>query len=87
MSNLAREPDFAEDQLACGHARGFDDFQRDRRIEHQIVCAPDVAHAAAADSFDHAIAAREDLARGEHGMWAFTVSIWGDGLRRFVKVQ
>ena len=38
-------------------------LERDRRLEHQVVGAPDVAHAAAADARDHPVAAGEHVAR------------------------
>ena len=65
MRDLPGEPDFVEDAVAHVGAGGMDHLQRDRRLEHEIVGAPDVAHAAAADPRDHPIAAGEHLARGE----------------------
>ncbi len=68
VGDLAREPHLAEDPLARGGTRGLDDLQRDLGFEHEIVCAPDISHAAAADSLDHAVPAREYLARREHDL-------------------
>ena len=66
VRNLAGEPHLGEDPLARGRTRGFDDLQRDLGFEHEIVRAPDIAHAAAADPLDHPIPAGEHLARREH---------------------
>ena len=46
-------------------ARRIDQLQRDGGLQDQVVGAPDIAHAAAADPRDHPIAAREHLAGGE----------------------
>ena len=43
----------------------MDQLQRDGRLQDEIVGAPDVAHAAAADARDHPVAAREHFARRE----------------------
>ena len=65
MRDLPREPDLVEDRAARRRAGATDQLQRDRRLEHQIVGAPDVAHAAAAEARDHPVAAGEHVARVE----------------------
>ena len=45
--------------------RRSNELQGDRRPKHQIVGAPDLAHAAAADARDHPVAAGEHLAGGK----------------------
>ena len=57
-----RQPYFvAQQDLGRGRRRS-DEFERDRHAEHQVVGAPDIAHAAAAETRDHPIAAGEHLA-------------------------
>ena len=63
MRDLPRQPHFVEEAIAADRAFRRDQLQRDRRVEHQVVGAPDVAHAAAADARHHAIAAREHFTR------------------------
>ena len=65
VGNLAGEPHLGEDPLARGRTRGFDDLQRHLGFEHEIVCAPDISHAAAADPLDHPIPAGKHFARRE----------------------
>ena len=65
MRDLPRESHFVEDALARLGARRVDQLQRDRRLEHEVVGAPDVAHAAAADPRDHPVAAGEHVAGRE----------------------
>ena len=66
MRDLPREPDFVEDRARGLRARRMDQLQRDRGLEHEIVGAPDVAHAAAADARDHPVAAGEHLPGAKH---------------------
>ena len=68
VRDLTREPHFVEDPLARGRTGRLDDFQCDRGFEDEVVGAPDIAHAAAADALDHAIPACEYLAWREHRM-------------------
>ena len=78
MGDLTREPHLGEDPLARGGTSGLDDFECDFCFEDEIVGAPDVSHAAAADSLDHAVPAGEDLTRGEDDLMIRSgcVGIW-----------
>ena len=66
MGDLPRQPHLVEDPLAAVRDGRVDQLQRDRGVEHEVVGAPDVAHAAAADPRDHPVAAGEQLAGLEH---------------------
>ena len=59
VGNLPCEPHFLEDPLALGISGRIDELQRDRRVEDQVVGAPDLAHPAAPDARDHAVTAGE----------------------------
>ena len=59
MRDLSREPYFVEDALAPFRTRRVDQLQCDRRLEDEVVGAPDHAHAAPADLRDHPIASRK----------------------------
>ncbi len=65
MRDLPRQPDLVEEPRPSLGAGGVDQLQRDRRVEDEIVGAPDVAHAAAAEARDHPVAAGEHLSRGK----------------------
>ena len=67
VRDLPRQPDFVQDAAPRPGRRRPNELQRDRRLEHQIVGAPDLAHAAAADARDHPVAAGEHLAGGKSG--------------------
>src|SRR5215213_7373420 len=62
MGDLSSQPDLVENPLAASRVRRVDHLQRHGGIEDDIVCPPDVAHSAAADPRDHAIAPRKQLA-------------------------
>ena len=74
MGDLARQPDLVEEKRAPGRRRRAHQLERDGNAEHEIVGAPDVAHAALSQVSDHAVAAgehfpgREDIGgrRGNH---------------------
>ena len=61
MGDLTREADFVH-QLRVGRRPGRgDQLERNRRLEHQVVGAPDVAHAAASEARDHPVPPREHV--------------------------
>jgi hypothetical protein len=62
VGDLSRQADFVQQPLAPFRDRRVDQLQRHRRVEHQIVGAPHIAHAATADARDHPVAAGEELA-------------------------
>ncbi len=71
MGDLSRHPHFGV-ELRQSRWISIDvrrqELQRDRLSELQVVCAVDLAHAAAADAFDDAVAAAEKSARREAAM-------------------
>ena len=65
-----------QEALAPGLAGGPNQLQGDRRLEHQVVGPPHVAHAAAAEARDHPVPHAEDEPRRERAL------VGGLGLRR-----
>jgi hypothetical protein len=88
VGDLPGQPHLAEDPFARGGTRGLDDFQRDFGVEHQILCAPDITHAAGAEPFDHPVTAREYLSWAEHDL---RIALWRGGrcrvIRRLVELE
>ena len=68
MRELPRDADFGEEALAAdriARQRARQELQRDRLSELEVVGAVDLAHAAAAEQADDAVAVGEDDAGGE----------------------
>ena len=58
VRNLPGQADLVEDLRACGGTGRPDEFQRNRGLEHEVVGAPHVAHAAAPQPRNHAVTSR-----------------------------
>ena len=68
MRDLPREPYLLEETLARVDAGlRTNHLERDGGVEHEIVSAPHVAHAALADARNHPVAAGDDGAGREPG--------------------
>ena len=68
VRDLARHPDFSVELGQAGGVLvdvGREKLERDRLPELQVVCAVDLAHAAAAETLDDAVAPAEERARFE----------------------
>ena len=63
VRNLPREPHLFEDPLAFGVSGRIDELQRNRRVEDEVVGAPDLSHPAAPDARHHAVTAGEHESR------------------------
>jgi hypothetical protein len=65
MRDLPRQPDLVQDPGDRTLPGGTDEFEGDRRPQHEIIGVPHLAHAALADARDHPVAAGKHLAGGK----------------------